>query len=208
MTTPTLNDEDAIRPIVLQAQIIVGALVAGLLCFSVIASVIDVGPKAGAAPAAPVGGAGVGGEPGAGLSVPILTYAAVAFAVVDLPLSYLIPIFVARQQRRAIAAGKLTTSASSTPDADGSSAAARMKFSALQAAFTQQLIVGAAVNEGAAFFALVAYMLEKKPIALVVAAVLIAGVASRFPTLGRTKQWLEQQDEKLREDQLEAFSAP
>ena len=45
MSTPISGDQDAIRPIALQGQIIVGALLAGLLCFLVITTVIDLGPK-------------------------------------------------------------------------------------------------------------------------------------------------------------------
>ena len=65
--------------------------------------------------------------------------------------------------------------------------AATTPLTGLPAAFLTQLIIGAAMNEGAAFFALVAYLIEKNPIALGLAVVLIAGVITRFPTAGRVE---------------------
>ena len=59
MSIPMPGDQEAIRPATLQGQIIVGALVAGLVTFLVIATVIDIGPKP--APAA-AGGAGARGR--------------------------------------------------------------------------------------------------------------------------------------------------
>ena len=124
-----------------------------------------------------------------------------------LPMSFVIPLLVAKQQRRAIASGKLTADSpiNATPGKGANGAASSP--GGLPVAFLTQLIVGAAMNEGAAFFALVAYLIEKNPIALAVAIVLIAGVIARFPTAGRVERWLEQQREKLREDQLDALSS-
>ena len=79
--------------------------------------------------------------------------------------------------------------------------------SGLCGVYLNQLIIGAAINEGAAFFAGVAYLLERNPIALAVALVLIAGVIARFPTANRVERWIEQQQEKLREDLLQGRSA-
>ena len=101
----------------------------------------------------------------------------------------------------------MTASTSPAPTSGERSDAARPQLTGLPAAFLTQLIVGAAMNEGAAFFALVAYLIEKNPIALGLAVVLIAGVISRFPTTGRVERWIEQQQEKLREDQLDARSS-
>ena len=140
--------------------------------------------------------------------MPIITYMAVAFAAISLPLSTIVPLVVTNQQRRAIAAGKSTGGAGSAPGDGDRSAASPTPMTGLPAAYLTQLIIGAAINEGAAFFALVAYLIEKNPIALAVAVVLIAGVATRFPTPGRVERWLEQQEEKLRDDQLDARYSP
>ena len=54
MSVPIPGDPEAIRPATLQAQIIVGALVAGLVTFLVIVTIIDIGLK----PASPAAGGG------------------------------------------------------------------------------------------------------------------------------------------------------
>ena len=67
-------------------------------------------------------------------------------------------------------------------------------------AFQTQFIVGAAIIEGAAFFAATAYLLYGHPIALGVAIVMIGVSLARFPTRARTEHWIEQQQEKLRDE--------
>jgi hypothetical protein len=204
MSIITPGDEQGIRSATLQGQIIVGALVAGLVTFLIIATMIDLGPRPGAAAG---GGPGAAGVAATESPMPIITYLAVAFGVVLLPMSFIVPGRVAQQQRRAIASGKMPGSPSVAPTAGDQSAAATVPLSGLPAVFLTQLVVGAAMDEGAAFFALVAYLIEKNPIALALALVLIAGVIARFPTAGRVERWIEQQQEKLREDQLDALSS-
>ncbi len=119
-------------------------------------------------------------------------------------MSLIVPRLVATQQRLAIAGGKslpgqsLASTSAQRPEAVPSAPIG------LPLAYLNQLIVGAAMNEGAAFFAGVAYLIEKNPIALAIGLVLIAGVIARFPTASRVERWIEQQQEKLREDQLQA----
>ncbi len=196
MSTP--GEEDLIRAATLQGQIIIGALVTGLVIFLVIVNVIDLGLKPGA---------GGQGAVAADSPLPIITYVAVAFAAVVLPMSFVVPALVAKQQRQAIAGGKLTAGTQVAPTPGNGSNAAGTLLSGLPAAFLTQLVIGAAMDEGAAFFGLVAYLIEKNPIALVVGVVLIVGVIARFPTAGRVERWIEQQREKLREDQLDALSS-
>jgi hypothetical protein len=194
--TPISGDQDAIRPIAIQGQIIVGGLLAGLLCFLVITTVIDVGPKPAAAP----GAAAV--EP----PMPIFTYLAVASGVMLLPMSFVVPVLVSKKQRQAMLSGQTAGGASPTT-APGVPWGAKTPIGGFPAAFLIQLVMGCAISEGAAFFALVAYLLEKNPLALTMALVLIAAIISRFPTSGRVGRWIEQQEEKLREEQLDALSS-
>jgi hypothetical protein len=67
--------------------------------------------------------------------------------------------------------------------------------------YQTSLIIGAALNEGPAFFALIAYMVEGLPAILGVAAFLILGVAARFPTRARLEQWIDAQKELLIQEQ-------
>ena len=169
---PMRDDPDAIRAATLQGQIIIVALVAGLVTFLVIVTVIDIGHKAAGAADSPL---------------PIITYAAVAFAAGMLPMSFVVPGLVTKQQRQAIASGKKTPGSPVAPTPGNGLKAAATPPGGLPAAFLAQLIIGAAMNEGAAFFALVAYLIEKNPIALAVAIVLIVDVIARFPTAGRVE---------------------
>jgi hypothetical protein len=196
MSVSMSGDPEAIRSATLQGQIIVGALAAGLITFLVIVNIIDIGTTA---PRAAGGGPGAAGAVRVDAPVPIITYVAVAFGAVLLPISFVVPELVTKQQRVAFASAGTNASSSAGPTPGEQADAAGAPLTGLPAAFLTQLVLGAAMNEGAAFFALVAYLIEKNPIALALAVVLIAGVIFRFPTSGRVERWIEQQREKLRE---------
>ena len=68
-----------------------------------------------------------------------------------------------------------------------------------------QLIVGSALAEGGAFFALIAYMLERHPAALGMAAVLLAALMTRFPTRDRVVGWLDRQLALIQEERQGGF---
>jgi hypothetical protein len=53
--------------------------------------------------------------------------------------------------------------------------------------------MGAALNEGAAMLAGIAYLLERNPIALGLTVLLLLGIAARFPTLPKVEAWVENQ---------------
>jgi hypothetical protein len=195
--TPISGDQEAIRPIAIQGQIIVGALLAGLLCFLVITTVIDVGPKPAGAP----GAAAV--EP----PMPIITYLAVASGAMLLPVSFVVPVLVSKKQRQAMLSGQASDGPRPATAPCVRSWGANTPIGGFPAAFLIQLIMGCAISEGAAFFALVAYLLEKNPLSLTMALVLIAAIIMRFPTSGRVGRWIEQQEEKLRGEQLDASSS-
>ena len=136
--------------------------------------------------------------------MPIITYVAVAFGAMLLPMSFVVPVLVSKQQRQAMLSGK-TTDGANPAIATGNRSDA--PIGGLPAAFLIQLIIGCAISEGAAFFALVAYLLEKNPLSLIMALMLIAAIIARFPTSGRVGRWIEQQEEKLRGEQLDALSS-
>jgi hypothetical protein len=62
------------------------------------------------------------------------------------------------------------------------------------------MIAGAALFEGAAFFLLVAYLVERSPWSLAAAIVMIIGVALHFPTQQRVADWIERQTSLLQEE--------
>ena len=63
--------------------------------------------------------------------------------------------------------------------------------------FQTRTIIGAAVIEGAAFLAAIAYMLERSPAVLGLAALLLLGVTMHFPTESRIISWVERESENL-----------
>jgi hypothetical protein len=71
--------------------------------------------------------------------------------------------------------------------------------------FQTQLIIGAALVEGGAFFATVAYTIEHQYLALGVAGALLAVLISKFPTVDRVNVWLDENLSRLNEMRGEAF---
>ncbi len=73
------------------------------------------------------------------------------------------------------------------------------------ATYQTTLIIGAALFEGAAFFNLIAYMIEGQVLSLVVAAILLLFMILLFPTVSRVHDWLESR--RRREQEHEAFGS-
>jgi hypothetical protein len=61
----------------------------------------------------------------------------------------------------------------------------------LTSVYQTRLIVGCALLEGAAFFCLVAYLLEQQPMGLIIAGVLLLLLLSQVPTVPRLESWVE-----------------
>jgi hypothetical protein len=191
------------------SQIMIGALVAGVLMAVVAAVIVDLAtrPQVGAQQGAAAAGAGVFGARGAGGTLPIITYCALAFAVVLLPLSFLVPVLVTDRSRQQMAQGK------APPSLGGGAAGSRTgaglpatETGMLAALYPANHLIGAALTEGAAFFAAVAYLVERNPLALGVALLLVVVLIARFPTIERVERWIDQQREKLSDDRNRAGS--
>ena len=61
--------------------------------------------------------------------------------------------------------------------------------------YQTRLIFQCALMEGAAFFNLIAYIIEHRIISVLVAAALMVAIFQKFPTLGRVQRWIEKQQE-------------
>ncbi|MCO6047012.1 hypothetical protein NG895_24195 [Aeoliella sp. ICT_H6.2] len=72
------------------------------------------------------------------------------------------------------------------------------------AGYQTLLIVGLALYEGAAFFNLVAFLVEGQMFSLAVAVVLIAAIVMALPTVGRVQDWIDAR--QRRAEEAEAFS--
>ncbi len=190
--TPNTSIDQITRTI----QIIMGALIAGVTIFLLIVvflvHFLGFGAPAGAA-AAP--GQAARANPAAGAqSIPILTYIAAGMGVMLLPLSFILPDRIAAQSLRSKAVRP--PDASSNPTTNSAASPGQAVTPAV--AFQSSAIIGGALNEGPAFLAGIAYLIEQNPIALGVMVVLLAVMVARFPTRGRIERWIEQQEEKLR----------
>ena len=161
MSTP--SDQDVIDRVTRQSQIIVGALITGVVFFLGIATVIDMPSNAAARP-----GAGVKSAEGPGQRADVrlnarpasdgtdfrvlLTWIAVAFAVMSLPMSFVVPGLIAQQNRRAIAAGTWPpASQSAATDRLLGPKESRTSTGQLALVYQTQLIIASALNEGPAF---------------------------------------------------------
>jgi hypothetical protein len=195
-TSMSQTPNTSIEQITRMTQIIMGGLIAGVTGFLLV--VVFLVHFAGFG--APVGAAGAlgqaaGANPAAiAQSIPILTYLAAGMGAILLPLSFILPGYIAAQNLRSGATGP--PDGSSSPSKNPTASPAQAVTPA--GAFQTSAIIGGALNEAPAFLAGIAYLIEQNPIALGVILVLLAAMFVRFPTRGSVERWIEQQEEKLR----------
>jgi hypothetical protein len=125
---------------------------------------------------------------------PIITFIALGFAGLQFVLQAVIPNLMAAGARRRIAAGQWPPGMGASVPADD--------LGKLCMLYQVRLVVGAALVEGAAFFLLIAYLLEGQIVALAGAAVMLALVLVRFPTRSGLEGWLSDQQEQLRQERM------
>ena len=178
-----------------------GALISGVSIFLVIAHFVDMGLTG-----PPGAGPGEGGAANAGAARggavdfvgTLMTYLALAWAAVLLPLSVIVPARIAKQNRRKIVAGTWTPQLQGvSPPRQFDPEAFKTDENKLAMVYASQFIIGAALIEGGAFLAGVAYMMGKQPLALGVAVFLVGVLLARFPTLQRVQSWIDRQQEQL-----------
>jgi hypothetical protein len=105
---------------------------------------------------------------------PIITYAALAAAVTAIFAAFLVPNLFA---------GGLRKSFANAPEKNEIRSAAQI--------YQTLLIIRCALLEGAAFFCLVSYMLERQTITLAASLMLLVFLLTQFPTLSRVEAWVE-----------------
>jgi hypothetical protein len=179
-------------------QIIIIALAASSSIFLLIVVSLGLQPHPNPNPQPAPGAAAPAPAPPA-VTLPVITVVAVTFTAICLPLSYVVPRLISESSCKRIAAGTWEPGGQppGTPPPAGD-------VGKLVAVYQSQKIVGAALNNGVAFLAVVAYMVEGSPIALGLSVALILGVLLRFPTRPAVEQWV---DDKLARVQLERQSA-
>jgi hypothetical protein len=118
-----------------------------------------------------------------------LTLVALVLAAAALTGSFLLPSLIASTRIR-----QLTPNPNSGGEGGWQSWSVKGRAPELFAIYHTGVVIGAAMLEGAAFFALIVYFLEGVAPPLLVAAVLLVALASRFPTRSRVEEWITRQD--------------
>ena len=175
------NDwRDEIGPQVSTTQIMVAGLVVGCLFFSAIAVFLVLTDRA----------------PAGGGDFPFLTYTGMGFAGTAIVARVVVLRIIETRARKRIAVGtwQVPTSSQQPAQAKWVELVERIgDRGKLLIVLHIRTIVGAALLEGTAFFILSANLIERSPLALVVAIVLIIGVGLHFPTRSSAAHWIEDQ---------------
>jgi hypothetical protein len=169
------------------AQIIVAAMVIGALAFLAVVHFL-VPPNA------------TGGSAARQSAIPIITYAAMAYAVTAIILGPIFATLMTTSTRRRLAKALPPEALRQAGSDDKAKRLAEAVVSGLSALFLGKTIVNAALFEGGALFLGVAYMLERKPLVAVMAAILIVGLLSLVPTRDRANRWMDEQLRMLEEE--------
>jgi hypothetical protein len=122
------------------------------------------------------------------------------FAVVVVMLRLVVPLLVTGKLRSAIASGK-SVHQHLPVDRFGTDE------NKLCAVYQTQMLIGAALLEGAAFANLAAYMIEAQIMSLAIAVGLLIGMLVDFPTLASVGAWIKRQQRLLDEERMLAGPA-
>lgn len=157
-------------------RIIVSALLGGLAIFAGVA----VAYRYTGHPAAP--------------ALMVLTYVSIVFTGVLTLCSAVVPAIWAATARRGLLA---------TPATDESGSPAPIAASKWYEIYQSQLIISAALLEGPAFLALIAFLIEGSPASLGLALFLFIMLALKMPSGPRIERWISNQQQLLEREREE-----
>ena len=160
-----------VRSVVRTLQIIVGAMAGGVLMFLAVVLFL-VSKNAQPAPA----------------SLPVLTYIAVGMSVVIGIAWLIVPGVIVGRMRQSLLNGNSSDwgLVKNMPNA-----AELGDVVPLAAIYQTRTVIRAALLEGTAFLACIAYMLEHQAIALAIAGLLLLMILSQIPTVSGLESWLD-----------------
>jgi hypothetical protein len=165
----TEDQQTYLKSVARTLQIIVGALSAGVWMFMAVALVLDLG------------------EPENQADEPFVSYLGVGLAALAFVAWAVVPGMIVARMREAIVAGKSEQLTLNTSPA----AADLGDVGPLAGVSQSRIIVGSAILEGAAFFNLMAYMLEQQLVNAAVAGLLAVVIMASIPTYGRLEGWMQ-----------------
>lgn len=170
-------------------QIIVGAMAAGIVSLLIVVLTINFDR----------------GAPRP--KMPMLTYMAIALAPTALFVAMFFPGIVLRSQRQGILNGRPKLEASATSFGTNIPAGAE-KVAPYVGGYQAAVILRSAILEGAAFFALVAYLLEGLWWSLATAALLLLFILAGVPTRARVEEAIKRERRAVEElHQMRAIDA-
>lgn len=169
------KDREQFIQLVRPMQIIVVALVMGVLTFLVVVLVMGLDLQS----AAP----------------PLISYLALGFAGVAVLALLIVPGLVVGHGRRAIVNGTFRASGLAKPTDSANTSDTML----LAGVFQSQLIVACAFLEGAAFFNVMAYMLHGLIANLIVAVALAGAILCHFPTAGSLQDWVTREEGSIKQ---------
>jgi hypothetical protein len=154
---------------ILTMQIIAAALALGAFFFLVIVLVVRSTGHAAQPPA-----------------TPLLTYIGIGFAVMALAASMFVPQLIVAGGLKNIVRRKGSTTAED-------------EIVSLCFLYQTSMIQGLALIEGAAFFQIIAYLIEGQAASLIAAAILLVLMVLQIPHRARVEAWIERQQVKMQE---------
>lgn len=171
-----LNEDQEVflRKSLLTMQIIAGALINGVVVFFVIA-VFVLSPQ-------------VNNDP------PLIAYIALGVGCLAVVMSFAIPNLIMASTKKSLIKGKPIN----LPD--NYQGATNVGFlGPLVGMYQTKLIISMAILEGAAFFNLIAYIIEGQRMSLIMTGLLVAIMATKFATRGGLENWLADEAKSIDE---------
>jgi len=178
MSSPQWQDQQwpaELTPYLRTMRIIVFAMATGCIFFLVVTQVIGFGGPKQAAP-------------------PIITYTACLFAATVVFMRFVVPGIVVAAGRKNLVREMIARADDFEFPTDVGDLFKSPEFGNKLCGLLQtKTIISVALLEGAAFFSLIAYMIEGTPLSIIVAVALIIGIMLHFPTRARMIDWIERQ---------------
>jgi F0F1-type ATP synthase membrane subunit c/vacuolar-type H+-ATPase subunit K len=130
---------------------------------------------------------------------PLLSWIGLAFAVLAVVGSQVVPGMLARSGRQRIARELAASGSTATLSVPGEA----VRDPRWWGLYQTKMIVGCALLEGAAFYQAIAFLLEGEQWTAALAVALLVGIALHFPTRPGVEQWIEAQAEQARSEATE-----
>jgi hypothetical protein len=169
----TADQERFLKKSLLTMQIIAGALIQGVIIFFVVVFFLPIPPNR--------------------LAV-LNSYIGLGFALLAMVMSLVVPNIIMASAKTSLVKGKPIELLKQFGEVSN------LGFLApLAGLFQTRMIIAMALLEGAAFFNLVSYMMERQPFTLAVVGMLLLALVMNFPTRRGLETWLAQETKSIAE---------